>query len=286
MNFIFGTITNAINEMKLQTEWGKKKEELQTKKQKDAYQKMTQEQRMLEDFKKQCEDNTEAGTSIKIEGKLMAGKELTPEEEKWLQEHDPESLADYKRLQAEKTAYKEKLKHCKTKEDVNRLRMNSLSGDFTECRRISTNPNIPKKKKVALLKKLMMKVSFDEEAQVEFVETGEYRNLKTDQEVLDEAKEIKEELAEEISSEEVVEETLNEQNDNQVNENDDSEKIDTNVIEEIKSSKKKVDIEQIHHLDNGKDKVEKLDNDNEPKDVTIDNVKVEIVKAIRKIEKD
>ena len=66
--------------MKLQTEWGKKKEELQTKKQKDAYQKMTQEQRLLEDFKKQCEDNMEAGTATKIEGKLIAGKELSPED--------------------------------------------------------------------------------------------------------------------------------------------------------------------------------------------------------------
>lgn len=288
MNFTFGTITNALRSVKLSSEWEKKKEEAQTKKQNDMIAKMTEQERMIYDLKKQSEDNEKAGKLTAIEGKLMAGKELTPEEEEYLKENDPDALLEYKKLQVEKANYKEKLKHCKTKEDVDRLKMNSLSGAFTECRRISTNPNIPKEKKVILLKRLQMKVNFDKIAQEEFVADGSYHALKTDQEVLDEAREKIEELTPDTNEEnkeiENLEEELELLDDTNITQDDNKDEDIKDTIKEIEIND---DTNKIHKIDTTKEKIkveQHLETKNiEPKDITFENVKLEINVAINEV---
>ena len=153
-----------------------------------------------------------------ISSKLKSGSELSPAEIEYLQKNSPELYKEYLEIQAEKKAYEDQLKNCKTKEEVDRLKINKMNGILAQAKSVLNNPNIPKGKKLEMAEKFLMKASGIQDVHMKFVESGRYAELPTEEEVAeakkDEAetsKKVAEALApeeqENVQKEELGEET-------------------------------------------------------------------------------
>ena len=168
---------------------------------------MTQEQRMLEHFKEQAATERKRSATSELYTKLQSGGTLTAEEIAYLKENDPQALADYEKAQAEKKAYEQALKNCKTKEDVEKLKLNRLGNFAAQAKSIANNPYIPKEKKLELMQKLNNEVCLIRDAHNEFVKSRAYEELPEEAELAEEnAKETDSEVSNEpIDDKEYVE---------------------------------------------------------------------------------
>ena len=111
MQMISGTVKNAVQLQVLNNKWQQKKDSGKlTKEERNARDNWTQEDYLIQDIKEQAEHNRQAEHDLKIDNKIMAGGTLTPDEEKYLEQNDPEALKKYKEIKAEKKNYEEKLK--------------------------------------------------------------------------------------------------------------------------------------------------------------------------------
>lgn len=183
---ITGTILNTVKLQVLNNEWQQKKNNINDKK---SASEMTQEERMLADFQAQIDRERESNSHADIYNKLKSGGKLTPEEEAYLEENDPEALKKYREDQAEKEAYERELKNCKTKDQVDRVKMNKLSNFAVQAKKISTNPYIPIEKKLELMNQLNDKLCRVNKAHMDFLDSQKYRDMPTEKELADERKE-------------------------------------------------------------------------------------------------
>ena len=202
-----GTIQNQVKMQMLDMKWQQKKQDINSKKSEN----MTQEQRMLEHFKEQAAKERKRSATSELYTKLQSGGTLTAEEIAYLKENDPEALADYEKAQAEKKAYEQALKNCKTKEDVDRLKLNRMGNFAAQAKSIANNPYIPKEKKLELMQKLNNEVCLIRDAHSGFVKSRAYEELPEEAEIAEEnAKENAtandEILAEQMETEEEVKE--------------------------------------------------------------------------------
>lgn len=179
---IAGTIHNQIKLQMLDQKWQQKKEDFSKKNKVE----MTPEQRNLEQFKEQLKKEREKSSTSEIYAKLQSGGKLTSEEIAYLKENDPESLAEYEKAQAEKKSYEQALKNCKTKEEVERLKMNRMGNFAAQAKSIVNNPYIPKDKKVQLIQRLNNEVCLIRDAHNEFVSTKEFIDLPKEAEIAEE----------------------------------------------------------------------------------------------------
>lgn len=179
---ITGTIQNQVKMQMLEMKWQQKKQNINSKKSEN----MTQEQRMLEHFKEQAATERKRSATSELYTKLQSGGTLTAEEIAYLKENDPEALADYEKAQAEKKAYEQALKNCKTKEDVEKLKLNRLGNFAAQAKSIANNPYIPKEKKLELMQKLNNEVCLIRDAHNEFVKSRAYEELPEEAELAEE----------------------------------------------------------------------------------------------------
>lgn len=179
---ITSTIQNQVKMQMLDMKWQQKKQDINSKKSEN----MTQEQRMLEHFKEQAEEERKRSATSELYTKLQSGGTLTAEEIAYLKENDPEALADYEKAQAEKKAYEQALKNCKTKEDVDRLKLNRMGNFAAQAKSIANNPYIPKEKKLELMQKLNNEVCLIRDAHSEFVKSRAYEDLPEEAEIAEE----------------------------------------------------------------------------------------------------
>ncbi len=176
---ITGTIQNQVKMQMLDTKWQQKKQNINSKKTEN----MTKEQRMLEHFKEQAANERKRSATSELYTKLQSGGTLTAEEIAYLKENDPQALADYERAQAEKKAYENALKNCKTKEEVDRLKLNRMGNFAAQAKSIANSPYIPKDKKLEMMQKLNNEVCLIRDAHNEFVKSRVYEELPEEAEV-------------------------------------------------------------------------------------------------------
>lgn len=169
-----GTIRNQVHLQQMEQKWQQKKNALSVNR-KDV--ELTPEERLLQDFQRQADEIREQNSTADIYNKLKSGGMLTDEEIAYLREHDPEALAQYQEACAEKKAYKNALKHCRTKEDVEKVKLNRMGNFAAKAKSIANNPYIPKDKKVELMNRLNNEVCMIRDAHAEFVKTEEYRDM-------------------------------------------------------------------------------------------------------------
>ena len=186
------TVFDTMRIQKLTNQWEQKKQNLTKKVQEDD---RTPEQRqmdsMMEMLKRERDSNQKAQAMSGIDAKIKSGGELTPEEISYLKENDPEKLRDYEEARAERENYKQKLKACKTKEDVARVKMTTLGNFMSQAKSIDSSPYIPKDKKLELMGKLAAKVANCEQAHQAFVNSQAYRDMPSEEEVREEVAEAK-----------------------------------------------------------------------------------------------
>ncbi len=151
---------------------------------------MSPEERMLEQFKEQAAQEKEAEYTTGIANKVMSGKKLSAEEIEYLQQKNPELLKKYREMQEEMKAYERQLRNCKTKEEVERVRVNKINGYLAQAKSVSNNPVIPKGEKKAILEEIMARLTNMEKVHMKFVKSVEYKELPKEQEIAKERAEL------------------------------------------------------------------------------------------------
>ncbi len=190
---VSGTVRNAVKLSQLDSKWQQKKESG------NLFQKdLSPEQKMVNQFQEDMQKMRENNEMAAISSKLKSGNALTPEEIEYLQKNAPELYREYREIQAEKEAYEKQLKNCKTKEEVDTLKVNKMNSILSQAKSVVNNPNIPKGKKLELAEKFLMKVMGIQDIHMKFVKSGQYAKLPTEEEVAEE-KEKKAEMSEKVA---------------------------------------------------------------------------------------
>lgn len=244
---INGTVQSQVSLKMLDMKWQKKKtsSEVLSKEELNKREKWTPEERMLNDYKEQLKNQKEGNKRSEIYNKISSGQKLSPEEEQYLASFDPKSLSEYKQTQAERKAYEEKLKNCKTKDEVHRLKQTKLGVELTSFKSIVNDPHIPISEKLKKAQQTMGKTINIEEAESEFVQSGEYDKLPSEAE--QDIQRAKENSAENKINEALVEEASRKEKENldDTNKNDE---VQENHSSDIKESEQKLN--EIKDVDN------------------------------------
>lgn len=152
---IAGTIRNSVSLASLESKWQQKKQNIS----KGNKENLTAEERELQRFQEQADSIRESRKSTDIDTKLQTGEELSAEEIEYLKKNDPEALKEYEEVRRERASYKKQLKDCKSKEEVEKLKMTKMGHYMAEAKEITNDPYIPKAKKYQLMKKMLKKTS-------------------------------------------------------------------------------------------------------------------------------
>ena len=247
-SMITGTIKNVVKLQFLENKWQQKKNDINAKK---PIKEMTQEERMLADFQKQVEKERESNLHADLYNKLKSGGKLTSEEISYLEQNDPEALRKYREDQAEKVAYERELKNCKTKDEVDRVKMNKLGNFAAQAKKITTDPYIPLDKKVELMNQLNDKLCRVNQAHMEFLDSQQYRDMPTEAELSEERTEeiteiqadMQEEVMDSISdADSDIEEKV-------ASDNESEELAETNLV----SKEKRIPRKETEYADNNTD---------------------------------
>lgn len=247
-SMITGTIKNAVKLQFLENKWQQKKNDINAKK---PIKEMTQEERMLADFQKQVEKERESNLHADLYNKLKSGGKLTSEEISYLEQNDPEALRKYREDQAEKEAYERELKNCKTKDEVDRVKMNKLGNFAAQAKKITTDPYIPLDKKVELMNQLNDKLCRVNQAHMEFLDSQQYRDMPTEAELLKERTEEITEMQEDMQ-EEVMDSISDADSDIKekvASDNESEELAETNLV----SKEKRIPRKETEYADNNTD---------------------------------
>lgn len=179
------TVRNVVKLAALDNKWQQKKNDPV---QADRNKELTAEEKDLQFWQQQADDIRENKKYETIDAKLKSGEPLTKDEIDYLKKNNPQALKEYEEIKQEKESYKKQLKNCKTKDDVEELKMTKLSGFMAQAKEISTNPYIPKAQKRALLEKLLKKTNTVQEEHLKFIQSLQYQELPEDREELEEDK--------------------------------------------------------------------------------------------------
>lgn len=197
---MIGSVSQYTRTMKMTMDWKQKKESGNyTKKSDEKMSELDFYRRQLEEIRENAKEDK---SSIYL--KLKSGKKLTAEELEYLRDNDPEAYKEAKEIEAEQKRYEEELKSCKTKEDVDALKMTYLSSKMAVAKEIASNPNIPKGAKMQLLLKENAKIKAIQEVDMKFRQSSTYANLPTAEEKAEETEEKREQLRGEPEQEEGV----------------------------------------------------------------------------------
>lgn len=127
-----------------------------------------------------------------IDLKLKCGQRLTAEEMEYLRNTDPETYQHVKSMQSQQKQYEEELKRCKTKDEVERVKMIHTASSLNAVNSIMHNPAIPENKKFELVMREHQKNAALQQSTKEFIESGKYAKLPTEAERLKAEKDLKE----------------------------------------------------------------------------------------------
>lgn len=257
MIFTSGSITNSVKLAALENKWQQKKDlgNVLSKEERNERANWTQEQWMKHDFEEQEAQNREARKKTAIDNKIIAGETLTPDEEQYLASKDPAALEKYKQAKLEKKAYEEKLKRCKTKDEVQRLKTETMGGYLASIKKIENDPYIPKSEKLAKAREILAKSRNIEDAERKFMQTSEYNNLPTEAEETEERTEETRNENEEILSEMINKDDeelenedikVSEEENSDDSENSKVENEDNKVKKKKTKSETKVEIEKSY----------------------------------------
>lgn len=179
-----GTIASTVQLQMLNNKWMQKKESgnVLSKQELNERSTWTSEQFMIADFQDKLEHNRETQKRQKIDNKIMSGGSLSPEEISYLEKNDPVALKKYRETKEEKESYKEKLRQCKTKEEVDRVKLQKLGELESSLSSVVNDPTIPKSAKLAKAQEILAKTNNIEAAHLEFVKSADYQSMPTDDE--------------------------------------------------------------------------------------------------------
>lgn len=165
---MIGSIRNYTKTLELQTKWNQKKASgdvtAHETSERDIIQRQVNEDRGKEKLRE-------------IKAKLEAGVKLTGDEKKYLKSEDPEAYQELEDQEREQKEFERALKRCRTKEEVQRLKLSKLGTSLTKLKSVENNPNISLEKKLKIFTDEQKKLDRFEESTKKFVQSGEYGKL-------------------------------------------------------------------------------------------------------------
>jgi hypothetical protein len=234
---ISGTISNTVQLQMMNSKWQQKKEsgDVLSKEERNERANWTQEDWLKHDIQEQAAENRETNQQTDIDNKIMYGGTLTPEEEKYLEKNNPSALQKYKEIKAEKKSYEDKLEHCKTKDEVQKLKTETLGGYLSSMKKTENDPYIPLSEKLAKAQELLAKTRNIEKTELKFMASAKYESLPTEAEEAEERSEEREDVSEQNLAEQM------EAADNDTVDSEDEAQLssDSAVSEDAKSPNKK-----------------------------------------------
>ena len=187
-----GSLGNYMKTLKLQTQW-------QLKQKNGDY---TDNEKSLDEW---LEDSSSSSSlfgigddktsSVDVQAiylKIQSGKKLTSAEKEYLRANDPEAYEKVKSIERERKSYEREIKRCKTKEEVQRVKMTRLGASLSAVNSIANNPVIPLAKKLEYTMLEHAKTSAIAEVTQKFVKSGAYAKLPTDAEYNEAVREMEE----------------------------------------------------------------------------------------------
>lgn len=132
-------------------------------------------------FNRNKENKDDKLTSIY--NKMQSGSALTLEEIDYLKEKNPAAYQQFKQSEEEKKRFEEKIKQCKTKEDVDRLKMQHINAAVATIKKVENNPNISDGDKLAVACAVQKRMNDIAKITMKFIKNGDYAKLPTDAEV-------------------------------------------------------------------------------------------------------
>lgn len=148
---------------------------LQRPTKKERNQELTQEERLLQHYQEQISQMHESNFQQELQAKLDSGQELTPEEEQYLEKVNPDALKEHEKLKEEVAAYRKQLQNCRTKKDVEKLKLYKMGQFMSEVKTFSNDPHIPKAQKKAMLEQILKRTYAIEKEHNDYTKTPEYQ---------------------------------------------------------------------------------------------------------------
>ena len=142
---------------------------------KERNQELTREERLLQHYQEQISQMHESNFQQELQAKLDSGQELTPEEEQYLEKVNPYALKEHEKLKEEVAAYRKQLQNCRTKKDVEKLKLYKMGQFMSEVKTVSNDPHIPKAKKKAMLEQILKRTYAIEKEHNDYTKTPEYQ---------------------------------------------------------------------------------------------------------------
>jgi hypothetical protein len=270
---ISGTVSNTVQLQMMNSKWQQKKEsgDVLSKEERNERANWTKEDWLKHDIQEQAAENRETSQQTDIDNKIMYGGTLTPEEEQYLEKNNPSALQKYKEIKAEKKSYEDKLEHCKTKDEVQKLKTETLGGYLSSMKKTENDPYIPLSEKLAKAQELLAKTRNIEKVEIKFMASAKYESLPTEAEEAEERSEEREDVSEQmetadndtvddeeevqLSSDSAVSETGEDPNKKEIRENS----VEPDLLQEIEDSYHR--IAQKASRDDAKDSDRKSDAD-------------------------
>lgn len=188
---MISSLNTYTTNMKMQMKWQQKKASGDF----TADGAMSMEDKLLKDAFDSMDDllgDSSKVSSAQIRTKLMSGKKLSSKEMDYLRENDPELYKKAKAIEMEREAYERELKQCKTKEEVQKVKMAHATAALAQVKNIESNPNIPEGQKLALMMEQLAKSNALGEVERKFVQSGEYKRLPSEEEKRQAEEDLKE----------------------------------------------------------------------------------------------
>lgn len=134
--------------------------------------------RLLESMK----PDESASMRQQISTKMMAGKRLSSAEMEYLKENDPQTYQKARTIEMEREAYERRLKQCKTKEEVQRVKFSQAASSLATVKNVESNPSIPKGQKLALIMQELHKFNAMSDTDRAYMQSKDYQSLPTEAE--------------------------------------------------------------------------------------------------------
>lgn len=193
MDFLMiNSVNSYVKGLDMKGRWRQKKEKADFSEDYTLNERQRKNEMFKKSYMEQRENDDSDKTLSAINNKIAVGSKLTPDEMKYLQVKNPTLYQKLKDIEKEKKQYEEDLKKCKTKEDVDRLKMSKISSSLSAINSVKNNPNIPESKKLEIAAQEQRRLNELGKIEAKFIKSGEYAKLPTEEEKAKAEKDMRE----------------------------------------------------------------------------------------------
>ena len=144
---------------------------------------LTPQERELQRYREQLEETKKGNEYSALYSKIQSGQKLSPAEEDKLKAQDMKAYLDYKADQAEQEAFEEKLKHCKTKDEAQRLKTTKMQSNLSKIKNVENDPYISDSEKLRIAREVQGDTIASAKIFDKFTQSEEYEKMPTEGEL-------------------------------------------------------------------------------------------------------